>query len=74
MGKSKRGKLHKKTVQGIKNLMKARGPELYRQIHVPDFCREALHGMASRKMDGSSQSTAEVKSKLTQYIFQAHHC
>lgn len=54
--------------------MKARGAELYRQLHVPDFCREALHGMASRKRDGSSQGTAEVKSRLTQYVFQAHHC
>lgn len=63
-----------KKVWGIKNIMKARGAELYRQLHVPDFCREALHGMASRKRDASSQGTAEVKSRLTQYVFQAHHC
>lgn len=46
--------------------MKARGAELYRQLHVPDFCREALRGMASREMDGASQGTAEVKSRLAQ--------
>lgn len=48
--REKKGK-QTKAVQGIKNLliMKARGAELYRQLHVQDFCREALHGIASRK-------------------------
>lgn len=51
-------------------MVKAKEAELLRQLHVQDSCREALHGIASRKMDGSSQGTAEVKSKLTKSYIQ----
>lgn len=51
--------------------MKARGAELYRKLHIQDFCREALHGIESRKIDASSQGTAKVKSRLIQSYIQS---